>query len=178
MIVLIPVLLIAFISIILMSLLVRAVNFFRKKRSSPLPHYRVETNLFSNQYWQINLVEDEDDRELTQLNISWNEQVYDDSTYLYRAKTSPMIEGLHNQVIGNFIRQTESELILQMLEPTTDNPLNTAFVLLEKTTGSIKRIGDCGALFVYNDQRNPDMVKGFNKEQRVHITLTKVDEHS
>lgn len=154
------------------------ISFLRsKKREAPARSfdYALQFTLFENEKVSIILSEEEHDRDLMDKNLLWNQVVYKGDEYLYRAATFPIIPALHNKVVGNFSRQMDEGLLLQVLQEGSD-PLNTRLVFLQFRTLECYSIGEIGQYQLYADINAGSLIKGVNQHERVEIAIVKNNE--
>ncbi|MEO6915128.1 MAG: hypothetical protein ABI174_04590 [Chitinophagaceae bacterium] len=166
-IILIPVLAIAFLSSLLVSLLayVRELLF---KNSPVIESYHEELILIEHQDIKVFMIEDEADEELSMANEAWAEKVFGQHTYLYRVKTIPLIPELHGSICGFYLLEKNEGAILQQL--LSANTLETGLLFLNYETADTTMIGNIGAFYLYNDEKTGE-IKGFNEKQEVLIEL-------
>ena len=139
-------------------------------------HYHFEIDLIHNEHLHITLIEDELDIELTQLNEAWQEKVYHDETFLYRAHTVPLIPALDGGICCFYYKDIFDGLLLQIL-PVDKNTevLNTQLVFINYKNFEIKLIDTTGPFFLYNDDKNVRIIRGFNKKEKISIELMPVE---
>lgn len=170
----IPVIIIAGISVsIYFSFLWLKDKIIKEKIPEPAQdHYHFEIDLIHNEHLHITLIEDELDIELTQLNEAWQEEVYNDETFLYRAHTVPLIPALNGSICCFYCKEIFDGLLLQIL-PVDKNTggLNTQLVFINYKNFEIKVIDATGAFFLYNDDKNARIIRGLNKKEKITIEL-------
>jgi hypothetical protein len=171
----IPVVIIASISLLLYFLFLRLKSlFFREKEgTNNVDTYQYRTVLLENDLVRIVLNEDEMDAELTNLNQLWAEEVYNKETYLYRAETSPVIPELHGSICCFYLNEHPDGALLQLMpEPKrADGKLNTRLVFLRFSDLQVFNIDEVGAYFLYNDQKNSRLIRGFNEKESISMEI-------
>ncbi len=172
----IPVIIIAGISLSLYSFLLWIKNSIFKEaiNLSADDHYHLELDLVHNEHVHIILIEDEFDIELTQLNEAWQQEVYNEETCLYRTQTIPVIPELEGGITCFYFKEQYNGLILQVLPMSKNNDgqtLNTQLVFINYESLDLTWIDETGPFFLYNDDKNVQQVKGFNKKEQLILEL-------
>ncbi len=175
----IPVILIASISLSLYFLFTCFKSFFIKEEvtESGEETYHLEINLVKNEFIQMTMIEDELDVELTKLNEAWQNTVYNEETCLYRARTVPLVPGLNGSVCCFYSREYKGGVLLQILpQVITDyDRLNSQLIFLSYHDLKMTLVEQLGAYFLFNDEKDADLIKGFNKREKIEISLTAVE---
>lgn len=147
--------------------------FAKRQTPPPAPPFYLEYVLLNNQYIKIIAVEDETDTELAALNEVWAEEVYQAETYLYHAKTSPLIPALEGNIICFFLKEQPGGALLQILDQTQNNSLpSTQLVFLRYETLQIIPIESLGSFYIYNDEKDTNLIRGFNTKQELQLYLS------
>ena len=174
----IPVIVIALLSNLVIAIFsfiyIKIKGLIRKESlAAPVAPYYLEYVLLDNQYIKIIAVEDEADTELTALNEAWSEEVYQAETYLYRAKTSPLIPALENSIICFFAKEQPGGALLQIADKSQNTfPSSTQLVFLQYNTLQIVPIEPLGSFYLYNDEKNNNLIRGFNTGEKLCLYLT------
>ncbi len=163
----VPVLVIAFLSLLLyMAGNWIVTSFAGERSSSALEPYFLERPFLENEHVKITVVEDERDEELTELNAEWNRDVYeDDDNYLFRARTTPLIPEIDDKVIGFFVKQYEEGAVLQLLSQKKDTAsgiATTELVYLRYNDLQLSPIIEAGGYCLYNDEKDPAIIRGIS----------------
>ena len=168
----IPVIVVASVSIAVYYLFARL---FAKQTaaSHAEDRYRVEVPLVQLAGINITLVEDETDQQLTAANEDWIYHVYDEDTYLFRLKTNPLIAGLENKIGGLYFKEVENGIIVQLLKENSrgDEFPDTEFVFVDKRNLEVSSVDHAGPFFLYNDDKQPALIRGFNKKEKVEFRI-------
>lgn len=171
----VPVVIIAFISFCLVFIFtwLKTTLYGKKPVASDDELYHFELELIKNPFVQITLTEDELDIELTALNQQWAEQVYNKETCLYRAGTVPVIPGLNGMICCFYCKEQPGGIILQVLKIPAETPggLNTQLLFLQYPDLKISVLDNVGPYFLYNDEKNNYVIKGFNEKEKIVIEL-------
>ncbi len=150
-------------------------NIFKEAiKLSAEDNYHLELDLIHNEHLHITLIEDEFDAELTQLNEAWQQKVYNEETCLYRTRTIPVIPALEGGITCFYLKEQYDGLFLQLLPTSKDNAiqtLNTQLVFINYERLDLTFIDETGPFFLYNDDKNAQQIKGFNKKEQLTITL-------
>ncbi len=171
----VPVVMIAFISLCLVFVFnwLKSFAVGKKPVANEDDFYHLELALIKNSYIQITLTEDELDNELTALNQEWSEQVYNKETCLYRATTVPVIPGLDGMICCFYCKEQPDGVILQVLKVSSETPggIDTQMLFLKYADLSISILDNIGPFFLYNDEKNNQVIKGFNEKENLIIEL-------
>lgn len=138
--------------------------------------YHLELELIKNDHLKLSLVEDEYDAVLFSLNEEWNREVYREQTCLYRVKAIPAIPALENQVCCFYCKEQLEGTIIQLLDNTAHSlygQLNTTLILIQYPGLEVTYIDDAGPFFLYNDEKDPGLIRGFNEKEKIEIELVK-----
>ncbi|MBE7174301.1 MAG: hypothetical protein INR73_27255 [Williamsia sp.] len=173
----IPVIIIALLSSVLVAVFSFAYTRIRRlfvpeKPKAPTEAYYIERILLNNPYIQIIAVEDEADEELTELNEQWSAEVGNTETYLYRAKTIPRIPALEGTIICFFLKEQPAGALLQIPRQQPHQPFSTQLVFLQYTTLQLIPVEPIGPFYLYNDEKNNDLIKGFNNKEELTLYLS------
>jgi uncharacterized protein YpmB len=175
----IPVIIIAAISLSLYFLFLWCKAVFLKKEDaqSPDSNYHLDLDLIHNKSIRITLTEDEADIELTELNEAWQEQVYNEETCLYRFRSIPVIPALEDGICCFYYKEQDDGLILQVLPGDSLNRklLNTSLIFVDYECFVTRLIDEAGPFFLYNDVKNPQVIRGFNKKADIILELIPSD---
>lgn len=175
----IPVIVIAFASLFVYNILLWIKQLFLKKKTPSLAEpYFLELDLLTSEYIKITVVEDEADAELNSLNEWWTGRAYHDQTYLYRAKTKPFLSAIDGRIIGFYLKEQPGGVILQLLpekEPGIE-PSATQLIYLQYSDLRIIPIDEIGLFHLYNDEVDPDLIRGFNDEEEIKIYLNRMED--
>lgn len=175
----IPVILIAAMSLSLYFLFTWFKSFFIKEgvTGSGEETYHLEINMVSNEFLQMTMIEDELDVELTKLNEAWQNTVYNEETCLYRARTVPLVSGLDGSVCCFYSREYKDGILLQMLPQviTDDNLLNSQLIFLSYLDLKLTLVEQLGAYFLFNDEKNANLIQGFNKREKIEIGIKAIE---
>lgn len=172
----IPVIAIALLSFIVYFIFSQIQLFIKKTNEPPAEPYYLELLLLSNAHVKITATEDELDAELTELNELWAEKVYHEQTYLYRAKTFPVIPAIHNKIVCFYLKDEPEGAILQLpviagvhhtLLPTTQ------LIYLQYSDLRVIPIEEVGSFYLYNDSTNEERIRGFNGKEEITLYLTR-----
>ena len=173
----IPVVAVALLSFVLLFVFSRIQALFAKRgHETPAEHYHLELPLLKNEFIEIMAVEDESDTELTLLNELWAEKVYHEETYLYRAETSPVIPLLHGKIICFYLKENSAGAFLQLPVIGEVQPVQlpaTELVYLQYNDLEVSPIQHIGPFYLYNEDANEDIIKGFNENEELIIRLLK-----
>lgn len=137
-------------------------------------NYYLEIDLIHNGHVHITLIEDEFDIELTQLNEAWQENVYNEETCLYRTRTIPLIPALEGGITCFYFKEQYNGLFLQVLPISKNNEmqtLHTQLVFIDYENFDFTLIDETGPFFLYNDDKNAQLIKGFNREEQLTLEL-------
>lgn len=172
----IPVVLIAIISLSIYFLFLWLKGLLRKEKNVTLAteNYHFEQDLISNEYVRIIMVEDEFDVELTRLNEAWMEKVNPQETCLYRVRTIPVISALEGGICCFYCKEQNGGVLLQVLtNHAADNnaPLSSELLFLDYQNLNIKRIDETGVFFLYNDDKNAQLIRGFNRKENMRLEI-------
>jgi hypothetical protein len=172
----IPVIIIAGISLSLYFLFLWLKNKIFKEKiiESAEDNYYLELDLIYNEHVHIILIEDEFDIELTQLNNAWQENVYNEETCLYRTRTIPLIPALEGGITCFYFKEQYNGLFLQVLPIRKNNKmqtLHTQLIFIDYEKLDLTLIDETGPFFLYNDDKNVQQIKGFNKEEELTLEL-------
>lgn len=173
----IPVVIIASCSLLLYFLFMKIKVLLFHQRESPndAETYHYETMLLDNGFVNIMLSEDEMDTELTSLNHLWAEQVYNKETYLYRAKTNPLIAALENKICCFYLDERPEGALLQVMAPAGNDVhglLHTRLVYLRYSDLQTFVVDEVGPYFLYNDNKNNQLIRGFSEKEAISIQLS------
>lgn len=171
----VPVVMIALISLCLVFVFtwLQSMMVSKKPVVSDDDLYHLELELIKNPFVRITLTEDELDTELTALNQQWAEQVYQKETCLYRAATVPQIAGLDGVICCFYCKEQPDGTILQVVKTPAEKSdgLDTQLLFLHYPDLKISVLDDIGPYFLYNDEKNQHVIKGFNEKENVVIEL-------
>ena len=173
----IPVIFIAFLSMMVYAFLLWLKQLFVKK-PAPLADdpYFIELNLLSNEHIKITVVEDEADKELTGLNELWEAIAYHDQTYLYRARTTPLLPGIDGKIVCFYLKERSGGAIMQLVSADQSGQLSTTqLIYLQYNNITITPVDEAGLFHLYNDDSDQELIRGFNNEQEIRIYLEKID---
>jgi hypothetical protein len=133
----------------------------------------LELELLSNPYVRITLTEDERDIELAALNQQWAERIYSKETCLYRAGTVPQITGVDGMICCFYAKEQTGGIILQVLKKLSETPdsLDTQLIFVHYPDLKISVLDETGPYFLYNDEKDNHVIKGFNDKEKVVIEL-------
>ncbi|HZG24098.1 MAG TPA: hypothetical protein VEZ17_05930 [Chitinophagaceae bacterium] len=171
----IPVVMIAIISLLVYFSLQWLWNLARKKAPDISDQtYHLELPLIENEFVSITMIEDELDTELTTLNDAWTQSVYNQETGLYRAKTNPVIPEIDNKIMAFYLKERPGGAMLQVLKtsfPPGESSLETELIFLSYADLRVSRIGRTGAFYLFNDKKNAELILGINKKEKIRIEL-------
>lgn len=170
----IPVIIIAFVSLVIYNVLIWTKQLFLKKKTPPLTEsYFLELPLLDNEFIKITAVEDEADKELTSLNEAWEATAYHHQTYLYRVRTNPFVPALNGKIAGFYLKEQPGGAILQLLpgKKSGVEPLASQLIYLQYGTLDITFIDEIGLFHLYNDELHSDLISGFNNDEEIKIYL-------
>ena len=172
----IPVVLIAVISLSMYYLFLRLRDFIlkEKKIEQASENYHFERDLINNDYVRIIMVEDELDMELTRLNEAWMEKVNPEETCLYRVRTIPVVPTLEGTICCYYCNEQNGGVLLQALgSNSTENmaALSSDLLFLNYQNLDVTRIDETGAFFLYNDHKNPQLIRGFNRKENISLEI-------
>jgi len=171
----VPVVLIAFISLCLVFIFnwLRSIVLSKKPVANEDELYHLKLELIKNPFVRITLTEDELDTELNALNQEWAERVYNKETCLYRAETVPLIPGLDRMICCFYCKEQPDGIILQVLKIPAETPggLDTQLLFLQYQDLKILVLDDIGPYFLYNDEKNNNLIKGFNEKETILVEL-------
>lgn len=127
--------------------------------------------LIEKDNFNIELVE-LDEQEYSRLADYWYSKVYDEDTTLYLAKTSPEIPGIHNQVITTFIKEIKEGVMLQIVEyPEFFKEPISKIIYLEYSSLKIEVLDLIGPYFLFNDDKEEDIIEGFNQRGKIQLRI-------
>lgn len=123
----------------------------------------------------IQLIEDPNGEEYNRVADLWCTQVYDEDIYVYRASTEPVIAGLSNAFITNFIKEMPDGAFLQtvnikVMEQT--EVIETSLIYLHYADLTIKIIDSVGPYLLYNHERKPHLICGFSDSGSIELLVT------
>lgn len=171
----VPVIAISVVSLLLYVFFIWLITPLKKNKNSESgnDHYHYEIELLNNKNIRIVLEEDELDIELSHLNELWMENIYNRETCLYRAKTTPRIEELDGKIVCFYKNEKPEGAILQVLNEIDfdKNSLHTQLVFLYYHTLQVAVIDDTGGYYLYNDEKNANLITGFNKKEKIQMEI-------
>jgi hypothetical protein len=164
----IPVLAIAFVSITIYYAVYSVINIFsgRAATDEETP-FREEVMLLDKTGLKITLIEDISDDELTTANDNWASTVYGGDTNLYRVATDPVLPLLHGSICCFFTLEIDEELILQQVV----NQGETRLLSINTRTHEITDLGSAGKFYLYRDEQKPTRIRGLNYDEEITIDL-------
>ncbi|MEJ7767356.1 MAG: hypothetical protein WKF89_06060 [Chitinophagaceae bacterium] len=171
----VPVIILSIVSLSIYFLVMQIIFLFYRRKPSGVTaeYYHHEFELVHNQHLKITLVEDELDTELSSLNERWMENVYERETCLYRAKTTPVIEELEGEIICFFIKELPEGVVLQVLQGLDHTRLlTTQLLFLRYHNLKVTVIDEAGPFYLYNDDKNTNLIRGFNKMENIKMVLS------
>lgn len=177
----VPVTVIAGISLIIYYSLYRIAGLFLKPASNTaMPErYHLELELLHNQHVHISMVEDEADAELVHLNEQWADEVHSQETSLFRAKTNPRLPSLEGRICCYYLKELPQGAVLQVLDDNSSGEypatLHTQLVYLNYEDLSLNIIDETGPYYLYNEEKNQAVIKGFNAKNYIEIELALTD---
>lgn len=146
-----------------------------KQKDSLKPKVKVITNLIERENITIQLMEDNTDNEYTAMVELWYAQVYDEDVYPYRAVTEPLIAGLSNAFITDFIKEIATGAFIQIIDvdKTEKEPvIGSRLVFLHYDNLTIETIEPVGPYLLYIDKRKPDLIMGLNYNGSIELSVT------
>ena len=172
----IPVIAIALLSFVLLFVFSQVQSWFIKRGNEPPAEpYHLELSLLNSEHVKIFAIEDESDNELALLNELWEEQVYHEETYLYRAKTFPVIPDIDGKIICFYVKEQAGGAILQMpvINDVPSQLPGTQLVYLQYNNLLVTVIEDIGPFYLFNEGKDNDFINGFNEKEELTICLAK-----
>jgi hypothetical protein len=160
-------------------LLLQVKRLFFKKSS--LDHLSISqlketVYLINRQNIKIELIEDNNDDEYNKIVDLWCDQVYDEDVFIYRATTEPVVQGLTNEFITSFIKETDTGAFVQILnkdKTQQEQVIDTTLSFLNYADLTVKNIENIGPYFLYIDKQKPDLISGFNRDGNIELSVTK-----
>jgi hypothetical protein len=164
----VPVLAIALVSITIYYAVYSLINLFTEKTATEEEtSFREEVNLLDKNGLTITLIEDISDEELTLANNNWASTVYGGDTNLYRVATTPVIPFLHGSICCFFVLEIDDEIILQQV---TDK-CETRLIAININTHQLSELGTAGKYYLYRDEKMPSRIRGVNFDEEIAIDL-------
>ena len=159
-------------------LLLQVKRLFFKKSS--LDHLSISqlketVYLINRQNIKIELIEDNNDDEYNKIVDLWCDQVYDEDVFIYRATTEPVVQGLTNEFITSFIKETDTGAFIQILnkdKTQQEQVIDTTLSFLNYADLTVKNIENIGPYFLYIDKQKPDLISGFNRDSNIELSVT------
>ena len=140
-------------------------------------HYHLEFDLVNNNYIRLILIEDELDNELTELNETWDDEVYtNDESYLYRVRSIPSIPLLDGGICCFYYKEMHDGLILQVFIDDEKIALNPILIFLDYKNFEVTQIDKTGPFILKNDDKNAMSILGFSKKEKLRIELSRLDD--
>lgn len=171
----VPVVIIAGISLCLVLIFTRLRSMMASKKPAADNNdlYYLELELTRNPHVQITLTDDERDTELAALNQEWAERIYSKETCLYRAGTVPQIPGVDGMICCFYCKEQPNGIILQVLKKPSEMPddLDTQLMFIHYPDLKISILDNIGPYFLYNDEKNNHVIRGFNEKEKIVIEL-------
>ncbi|MBK7406703.1 MAG: hypothetical protein IPL49_11900 [Saprospirales bacterium] len=135
--------------------------------------HKTAFDLIKNDTIQISLQDIEES--YGQLLDEWCDMTNNQAECLFLAKTNPVIDGIHGRFITAFLKEFQNGILLQRLilstNPADTHPVNSELVWVDYDDLTVKEMKPIGQYFLYEDKRNPNLIKGFNREKEVEIEV-------
>jgi hypothetical protein len=151
-------------------------SLFKKKSAKEIPANQQpqSTLLTGNGKVSIYTVPDENDQELNLISDIWAEAVEDEMVPVYIAHTNPHIQDLHGKFITDFVKEAGAGVFLQLVEMKdhTAGKISTKLVFLSYADQTVADVLDVGPYFLFNDKTSEWLVKGFNKNDDIELSLS------
>ena len=172
----IPVIFVALLSMMVFTFFLWIRQLFVKTKPPVDDPYFIELTLLSNEHIKITAAENDADKELTSLHELWEATAYHEQTYLYRAKTTPLLPAIDGKIICFYLKEQSGGAIMQLLSVDQNGQLiTTQLIYLQYSNLSISPVDEAGLFHLYNDDSDQNLIRGFNNEEEIKIYLEEAD---
>lgn len=189
MIIVIPIVIIFVLFIAAVMIILAVLSFvlrpFRRKQKTgtgmmpggdePIQDAIIIEHLLNNNHFIIDVETDEHDREYEMIAAIWEKQVFEmEYAPFGRAATRPVIAELNGQFITQFIKESETGFLIQVINKEKARlfgQVDTTLYFCRYADGSLTPVQQVGPYFLQKNNEQPGVIVGINRGGRIELTL-------